>query len=160
MITLNVVAFAGFICVCIALSFDTLCRWISIEFRNGKRKKIICIDFDGVLHDNSQSKWKNARTIEGDAVPGSISWLHKLIYSLPKEYEIAIFSSRNAAFGGIHAMKQWFFMYGLSDDDISNITFPLYKPPAHVTIDDRSIQFFGMYPEVKNIINFKPWNKR
>jgi len=160
MITINTVAFAGFICVCIALCFDTVCRWISIELRNQNRKKIICIDFDGVLHDNTHTAWKNARIISGDAIMDSISWLHRLIYSLPKDYEIAIFSSRNAAFGGIRAMKKWLFMYGLSEDDIARISFPIYKPPAHVVIDDRALQFSGFYPEVKNIISFKPWNKR
>jgi hypothetical protein len=160
MITLNTVAFAGFVCVCIALCFDTVCRWISIELRNKNKKKIICIDFDGVLHDNTKTVWKNARTIDGDAFEGSISWLRRLIYSLPHDYEIAIYSSRNAAFGGIYAMKKWLFLYGLNDGDVAHISFPLYKPPAHVTIDDRAVQFFGVYPEVKNIINFKPWNKR
>lgn len=160
MISVETVAFAGFVLICAALCFDTVCRWISLERSNKKHTKIICIDFDGVLHDNTKAQWKNARTIEGDALPGAISWLHELMYSIPRDYEIAIFSSRNAAFGGIRAMKRWLFMYGLSDEDISNIQFPLYKLPAHITIDDRAVQFFGYYLAVKSIIGFRPWNKR
>lgn len=154
------IAFIAFCCVCGALCFETLCRWISLELSNNKISNTILIDFDGVLHDNTTELWKNARTINGDALPGAITWLNKLCYSLPKGYTIAIFSSRNAAFGGIHAIKQWLFLYGVSEDNIERLSFPIYKVPATVMIDDRCIPFTGEYPDISTIVTFKPWNKR
>lgn len=40
------------------------------------------------------------------------------------------------------------------------ISYPLFKPPAHRTIDDRAMQFDGAWPAVADLLAFKPWNKR
>lgn len=42
---------------------------------------------------------------------------------------------------------------------VRQITFPLWKPPAHVTIDDRAITFNGMFPSLIELASFKPWNR-
>jgi len=157
--TFNTVAFVAFCCVCAALCFETIQRWIYIELSNNKHKKTICIDFDGVLHNNIEP-WTNARVINGDALPGTITWLNMLIHSLPKDYNIAIYSCRNPAFRGVHAIKKWLFLYGMSEENIAKLSFPIYKIPAHVTIDDRVLQFGGKYPDIQTILTFKPWNKR
>ena len=39
------------------------------------------------------------------------------------------------------------------------IKFPLFKPPAMVTIDDRAITFDGTFPVASSLLSFKPWNK-
>ncbi len=41
---------------------------------------------------------------------------------------------------------------------LSLIKFPTKKPPAFLTIDDRCIQFKGVFPGAHELINFKPWN--
>lgn len=40
------------------------------------------------------------------------------------------------------------------------IRWPLFKPAAHVTIDDRAITFNGEWPFLQEIVDFRPWNKR
>jgi hypothetical protein len=40
---------------------------------------------------------------------------------------------------------------------IGDIVFPKHKPPALVAIDDRAIQFEGKWPNVDELINFKPY---
>ena len=39
------------------------------------------------------------------------------------------------------------------------IMFPLFKPPAMVTLDDRAITFDGTFPGARSLLSFKPWNK-
>jgi hypothetical protein len=43
---------------------------------------------------------------------------------------------------------------------LKDIAFPLFKPSASVTIDDRAIQFTGTWPSLDELRAFKPWNKR
>lgn len=48
----------------------------------------------------------------------------------------------------------------LAAETVRRIKFPKHKPPAHVTIDDRAIQFSGEWPDVRGLLRFKPWNRR
>lgn len=43
---------------------------------------------------------------------------------------------------------------------ISSISFPFFKPPAFLMIDDRGLQFTGAWPNVEELLKFRPWNKR
>jgi len=43
---------------------------------------------------------------------------------------------------------------------VKRIEFPKFKPPALVTLDDRAIQFKGDFPDLDEIEEFKPWNKK
>ena len=43
---------------------------------------------------------------------------------------------------------------------VREIKWPLFKPPAVYTIDDRAHQFDGTWPDHEAIAAFKPWNKR
>jgi hypothetical protein len=47
-----------------------------------------------------------------------------------------------------------------SETLVSQIKFPLFKPPALVTLDDRAIQFEGEFPSLDTLRSFKPWNRR
>lgn len=40
------------------------------------------------------------------------------------------------------------------------ISYPFFKPPAHITIDDRALNFDGRWPAITALADFKPWNKR
>lgn len=46
---------------------------------------------------------------------------------------------------------------GAIDFILDRIEFPKYKPPAHVTIDDRAIPFVGIWPTPEAIESFSPW---
>lgn len=153
------------------------------EMSMSLRPKIICVDFDGVIHSYS-SGWKGPRSIPDPPVEGAIEWLERICnlttctdellapgypYSpnvFMRVFEVHIFSSRSKYWFGRRAMKKWLCRqfkakYGAgADDTVSLIKFPLMKPPAHLIIDDRAMQFKGEFPGVMDMYYFKPWNRR
>lgn len=40
------------------------------------------------------------------------------------------------------------------------LQWPQEKPAAFITIDDRALTFTGMWPSIKTLQAFKPWNKK
>lgn len=48
----------------------------------------------------------------------------------------------------------------LANATVKKIKWPWFKPAAWVTLDDRAIQFDGLWPDLEEIMAFKPWNKR
>lgn len=135
-----------------------------------KHKKLIAIDFDGVLH-SYVSGWRGARNVPDPPVPGAIPWLELLLSEYadtpdsmcamapPGRITVAIFSSRSRYFGGRSAMKRWLVKHGLDKRWLEVIKFPLFKPPSHVLLDDRAVTFNGGFPSGLELINFRPWWK-
>ncbi len=126
-------------------------------------KPILCLDFDGVIHSYS-SPWAGADVIPDPPVPGALGF----IIEAQERFQVHIHSSRSHQPGGVRSMRQWlsdhFLAMGLGETVVAslmlNIEFPKEKPPALVTIDDRAIQFNGVFPLLDEIANFKPWNRR
>lgn len=119
-------------------------------------KPILCLDFDGVCHSYT-SGWKGANVIPDDPVPGLFVFLNDAI----KYFEVNIFSSRSHQDGGLEAMKDWFAKHGsLCPGIIAELKFPLEKPSAMISIDDRAITFNGTWPDMETLLNFIPWNKK
>lgn len=149
------------------------------------RKPILCLDFDGVIHSYS-SGWKGASVIPDAPVPGALEF----IVTALDQFRVAIFSSRSHQWGGRRAMKQWLArelrrlndpappwwqdrIYRSSFCDpwpeevrhaadlvVRQVEWPLFKPPAFITIDDRALTFDGIWPELATLRTFKPWNKK
>lgn len=126
-------------------------------------KPILCLDFDGVIHSYT-SPWISADIIPDPPVEGAF----RFIISSSKHFRIAIFSSRSHQWGGKKAMSGYIAkgirdLLGsdvtLADDILSEIYYPAVKPPAFLTIDDRAWTFTGKWPEVAEMLKFKPWNK-
>ncbi len=116
-------------------------------------KPILCLDFDGVIHSYT-SGWKGADQIPDPPVPGAMEFIKKA-----REYfRVAIFSSRSNQPGGLKAMQDYISIHG--DIGFYDVEWPLEKPPALVTIDDRAITFTGTWPDMKSLLEFKPWNKK
>lgn len=42
---------------------------------------------------------------------------------------------------------------------VDSLKFPTKKPAAFLQIDDRAITFTGTFPDPKELLKFKPWNK-
>jgi hypothetical protein len=131
-----------------------------------KGPPILSIDFDGVLHSYA-SGWKGAREIPDAPVVGAIQWLQTLVFDqrdpfAPRfdRFDVCIFSSRSRYWGGRSAMKRWLLNWGLRPGELEAIRFPLWKPPSFLHIDDRALQFVGVFPKVKDMLGFKPWYKR
>lgn len=127
-------------------------------------KPILCLDFDGVIHSYS-SGWKGADIISDPPVDGAM----RFIWEATEHFRVAIFSSRTNQKGGLSAMKKWldehFRFYWSADrtacdDKLAEIEWPLEKPAAFVTIDDRALTFDGTWPSIETLKDFKPWNKR
>jgi hypothetical protein len=129
-------------------------------------KKILSVDFDGTLHSYS-SGWVEADFIPDPPVDGAIEFLSKAI----DWFDVHIFSSRSHQPGGIRAMQNWIKYWAyktLKDEDKALILYqyfnrdsqwPLSKPPAHVSLDDRAWRFDGTFPKMNELDDFKPWNK-
>ena len=126
-------------------------------------KPILVLDFDGVLHSYS-SGWKGADVIPDPPVPGAMRFVAEAV----NYFDVQIFSSRSNQPGGEQAMRQW-MLRRLVDDfqgdgqDIADlIVYPMVKPAAFLTIDDRAILFDGDWSALdpKTLLDFQPWNKR
>lgn len=121
-------------------------------------KPILCIDFDGTLSEY-KAGWEGAGVINDEPVDGAIQYLKEAVV----QFEVVIFSSRCNYQSGIHAMHAWLRLYGLSRDELKQITFQPGKPPAFAMIDDRAIQFKGDWDasDVRSPCTlkkyFKPW---
>jgi len=120
-------------------------------------KKIVLIDFDGVLH-SYQSGWQGADTISDPPVDEAINFLRWLCEE--RDIEICIYSSRSRQDGGIDAMKRWLLKYGLEQGVLGSIRFPTQKPAAFLTVDDRCFCFRGQFPSVEYIKSFKSWYEK
>jgi len=115
-------------------------------------KRHLCIDFDGVIH-SYMTPWSGAHVISDPPVEGAIAWLTEMVNH--ENYIVNIYSSRSSQVGGIEAMIRWLDEY--MDWEPGDINFPVTKPPAYLTIDDRAICFRGTFPSVRELDNFKPW---
>ena len=119
--------------------------------------KLICIDFDGVLHSYT-SPWVNESHIPDPPVDGAVEFVRDLFANGCK---VAIFSTRNSSPDAIPAMKEWLIQYGLESSLAERITFPLNKPAfGSLFIDDRGYHFTGTFPSIEYCKTFQPWNKR
>lgn len=125
---------------------------------------ILGLDFDGVLHSYA-SGWQGPGIINDPPVVGAMAFIIEAL----KHFTVAIYSSRSAHLGGLHAMQWWLKEALISDlgyDDFTArklayeiIEWPESKPPAFVSLDDRCMLFNGIFPDMEELLAFKPWNK-
>ena len=129
-------------------------------------KKLLCLDFDGVLHSYS-SGWQSADRIPDPPVEGALAFLVRA----SERFALAIFSSRSHQDGGIEAMQSWLrdhllddlgWTRGAASRFVDGIAWPIHKPPAHLSIDDRALSFNGDWSryDLDELETFRPWNKQ
>lgn len=122
-------------------------------------KPILVLDFDGVIHSYT-SGWKGADNIPDPPVDGAIMFIDRAL----DHFKVAVFSSRSAQPGGTHAMRKWLRKHwleaGLPGDREAMIEWPIEKPAAFLTIDDRALPFDGTWPDIEELKNFEPWWRR
>lgn len=123
------------------------------------RKPILGLDFDGVLHSYT-SGWQGADVIPDPPVPGALQFLAEAV----EHFEVHVFSSRSGQPGGIPSMYAWLSNWlgrkGFSPSVARAVEFPVEKPPAMLTIDDRALTFTGQWPSIESLLAFKPWYQR
>lgn len=150
-------------------------------------KPILCLDFDGVLHSYT-SGWHGARRIPDPPVSGALEfvvgalewfqvailssrshawfgryamkrWLREHLYALGIANEVPLWWADYICAGS--AMEPWAHeVYNSANRVINAIQWPLHKPPAMVTLDDRALTFTGQWPSFDDLKAFQPWNKR
>jgi hypothetical protein len=125
-------------------------------------KPTLCLDFDGVIHSYT-SGWKGANIISDPPVPGAMEFIAQAV----EHFHVDIFSSRSSDPLGRRAM--WLYIREHMENAIgaakastvvSLLDFPVTKPAAFISIDDRAITFQGVWPEIAALLAFKPWNKQ
>ena len=118
-------------------------------------KPILCLDFDGVIHSYT-TKYIAPDVVNDPPTPGTREALER--YS--EFFRLEIFSSRSHQLGGRNAMFEWCRDHFGYDFTTQQLHFPLHKPPALVTLDDRAITFTGQWPDLPSLRAFRPWNKK
>ncbi len=127
-----------------------------------KKKMIICIDFDGVIHAYSKG-WQDGSIYDG-VVPGFFVWAERA----QEHFALVVYSSRSKTEVGRTDMRDWLLARaidhysGPAPQWIADIEFSAEKPPAYLTIDDRAVVFKGDWSDpaltIKSIWAFRPWN--
>ncbi len=124
------------------------------------RKSVLCVDFDGVIHSYT-SGWQGARNIPDPPVPGAIEFLDRM---LDDGWDVAIHSSRSGQLGGRMAMRAWLKKHAgsmwhecMGHLGLESVRFPLFKPAARITLDDRALTFTGKWPTSEELKKFTPW---
>ena len=133
-----------------------------------QRKPILCVDFDGVIHDYMDG-WRDGK-IYGEVTEGFFAWLD----SAAKVFQVVVYSSRSRTPEGVRAMMDWLIprfssWSGLNDHEDAGVAlggmlrFAHEKPPAFLTIDDRAIRFNGSWDEPfmdpSRLRRLRPWNE-
>jgi len=130
---------------------------------------ILCLDFDGVIHDYRQG-WKGGQ-IYGHLTAGFYEWA----LDAQRYFTLVIYSSRSKDDDGIEQMAAWLSKeigeaivrrsFKNANDHVSvdigkvRFEFAARKPPAFLTIDDRALTFKGNWGEFppQKLRDFKPW---
>lgn len=116
-----------------------------------KFKKIVVLDFDGVIHSYT-SGWKGIDVIPDEPVEG----MREEIARIREEYKVFVVSTRCNELKGIQAICDYLVKHDIQVDSVQ-----LEKPPAFVTVDDRAITFTGESKGLlERINNFKVWTDK
>ena len=127
-----------------------------MKMYKNKNKKIILLDFDGTLHKYT-TKFTHETHIHDEPIDGAIQFVKDLFDA---GFQVVIFSSRGShSEFGLYA-NDWFAKYGLDKCYIDMLQYSNVKGPHDVILDDRAWNFDGNYPEVSELMAFRPWNKR
>lgn len=122
-------------------------------------KPILCLDFDGVVHDY-KGGWQGADVVTGGLVPGFCAFMNEV----SNRFTVHIFSSRSHQEGGREAMQAWLCVQlqelGTIPWWFDDIQWPEVKPPAMITLDDRGLTFTGEWPSLETLLAFRPWNRK
>ncbi len=135
---------------------DAIDRMLSIQAANqdllahhGVRTKklTVCLDFDGVIH-SYQSGWQGPATISDPPI-------HKVDESIRKlraDFRVVVYSARCSTEAGRVAICNWLAKHQIEVDEVCE-----HKPPAHVYVDDRAVNFSGNWAQT--IVDIKAFRK-
>ncbi|KKN60313.1 hypothetical protein LCGC14_0533630 [marine sediment metagenome] len=114
----------------------------------------IALDFDGVIN-SYKSGFVAIDNIPDPPVEGAFEFIDKL---LGVGFRVHIFSTRNGDPKGLQAINDWLLEHGMPQDTLDELVLDTGKPIAKVYIDDRAWEFRGVWPDVTELVSFKPWH--
>lgn len=126
-------------------------------------KHVLCLDFDGVIHQQKEGH-KGMLVISERPVDGVFQFLEHAV----KVFEVNIYSGRSGYPGGIEAMRDWLQLEAvrahvdgkiLFPDWLNQIVWPTRKPATYVGLDDRVVTFTGVFPLIEDLLAFETWEK-
>jgi hypothetical protein len=127
--------------------------------KDNSARKIIAIDFDGVIHSWVEGSYIGDSTkFNNSPVPGAIEWLSSAVND--GRFLVTIYSGRSKILGFEAAMHDWLLENGMKIEDIHKISISVTKPSAFVYIDDRAWKFNGKFPKLDDLIEFKTWYEK
>jgi hypothetical protein len=125
---------------------------------NGGRKLIV-LDFDGVIHSWVEGSYKgDATVLDNPPVPGAIKWLTLMVND--NRFFVTIYSSRTKILGFEKALYEWLHKNGMKKEDINKLSVSVTKPSGFLFIDDRSWKFNGRFPNPDDLLTFKTWYEK
>ena len=114
-------------------------------------KPVLALDFDGVLHSYA-SGWQGACTVADEPVAGAQAFCERAL----EHFALLVFSSRCSMPGGAQAIMLWLTQHHFPAG--MWVSIDGVKAPATVTLDDRAWRFDGEWPDVGELVAFKPWH--
>ena len=123
-----------------------------------QNKPILCVRFDGVIHEYN-ADWRLMSTvILGAPVEGAFNFLGNAL----DHFCVCVVGERNTAPMGRRAMFRWFKTHGwpFQDNLPAHLLFPRRQPECFISIDDRCLRFEGSWPDITELTKFKAWQKQ
>lgn len=147
-------------------------------------KRTLCLDFDGVIH-SYVSGWQGARVVTDPPVAGALEFVVTALESFDvcvyssrssqwggrSAMKRWLFEQLSALASTYESTPAWLLahIHAFADpwpDEVAwdmrrivyrEIRWPLFKPAAFLTIDDRALTFKGTWPTFEEIHRFRPW---
>lgn len=110
----------------------------------------ICVDFDGVLVTGG--RWLGPDVVDAFPTPGMVEWLN----DASDLYTVAVHSCRSETEVGRETMRAFLAEQGV---EVDRLEFPEHKPVALVYLDDRGWRFDGLWPDVEDMAETRPWDR-
>ncbi len=153
-------------------------------------KPILCLDFDGVIHSYSSGwkgarnipdppvegaglfllqavqQFKvtifSSRTHQWGGRRAMRAYVREILWDACLAHTEEMERAWQATQGTPPDYIPWtaYDVRDVADHIHGKIGYPLFKPSASVSIDDRALTFDGTWPEVGALKGFQPWNKR
>ncbi len=112
-------------------------------------EKPLLLDFDGVIHGYKKGE-PFGFNMDDPVVPGAAEFIERA----GKHFRMCVYSARSAIPYSRKMMQHYLETNGI---DPTKLDWPIYKPAAWLTIDDRCLRFEGKFPSVKEMLDFKAW---
>ena len=129
----------------------------SLDFQRAiqQNRPILCVKFDGVIHEYNAS-WRLASSvILGKPVEGAFDFLAHA----RDHFCVCVIGERNAGPLSRRALFRWFKDHGwpVEDRRPANLLFPHRPPECFMLIDDRCLRFEGVFPDPLELTKFLSW---